>query len=217
METVKFKNEIVMKNKLLIIALSCLMINCNGQSKKKDAIMTTEKFDVEAYEKRKEADPWYGNIINLDDGTKIIQSGHGSLRGGAGELITPPKPVFYKIKKRYHRTTNTIEFKGKVLGDMFIDIWQYFDEQGKLVKEVNENAKFGKHHYNDALQFLEKEGWITIKTGEGRERFSLGFENDIWYITIIGNMWNGYLETYYEVDAKTMKILKKEEVQRGEE
>ena len=205
-----------MKNQLIIVALSCLMLNCNRQSQKKDTVMTTEKFDVESFNKRKEKDPTYGGIITLEDGTVKKQSGPG-IKGGAFEQITPPLPIFYKINKGYHKSTNILEAKGKIIGDLSIDTWQYFDEQGRLVKETDENVKFGKHHYNDALKFLEKEGWINLKTGEGRERFSLGYENNVWYITILSQPWNGNVETYYEVSANTMETLKKEVTQRGKE
>lgn len=182
----------------------------------KNTEMTTEKFDVETYQKRKEKDPWYGDIIILEDSTKIQQSGPDK-KGGASEIITPPKPAFYKIRKSYHKATNTLELEGREIGDMSIGIWQFFNKKGKLVREVDEDKKLDGHDYHKALEFLEKDGWIDIKTGKGREHFSLDYEKDIWYITIIGDMWNGYLETYYEVDANTLKTLKKKETQRGEE
>lgn len=178
--------------------------------------MTTEKFDTEAYKQRKEKDASRGGFITLEDGTHIRQFGPGK-KGGATEIITPPKPSFHKIRKGYFKSTNTLEYTGKVIGDMSIGFWQFFDENGKLFKKVNEDIKLDGHDYRKALEFLETEGWIDIETGKGRERFSLDYEKNVWYITIMSRPWNGNLETYYEIDANTLKILKKRETQLGEE
>ena len=94
---------------------------------------------------------------------------------------------------------------------MKVGIWQFFDEKGDLFKEVDENKKLDGHDYNRGLDFLEKEGWITIETGEGRDRFSLDYEKNIWYITIMSRPWNGNFETYYAVDTNTLEVLKKTE------
>ena len=179
--------------------------------------MTIEKFNVEAYLKRFENSKGNENpdVLILEDSTEIRQS--LSVKGNANEIITPPKPAFYKIRKGYFESTNTLEYKGKVIGDMKIGIWQYFNEEGELVKEINEDEKLDGHDYHEALKFLENEDWITIKTGQGRERFSLDYENNIWYITIMSRPWNGNFETYYEVDANTLKIIKKTETQLGQE
>ncbi len=204
-----------MKLKLIIFIISFVVTSCNGQ--KEYTIMTTEKFDVEAHVKRFEESPEdeNGDVLILEDSTKIRQS--LSATGGASEIITPPKPAFYKIRKKYFKSTYTLELKGNTVGGMSIGIWQFFDEKGKLRKEVNEDEKLDGHDYHKALEFLEKENWITIETGQGRERFSLDYEKDVWYITIMSRPWNGNFETYYEVDANTLKILKKTETQLGDE
>ena len=178
--------------------------------------MTTEKFDVEAYKARKEKDPSRGGFIILEDSTQIHQFGL-TKNSGASEIITPPKPAFYKIRKGYLESTNTLEYSGKIIGGMRIGMWQFFDEKGKLIREVDEDKKLDGHDFQKALKFLVKEGWITIETGQGRERFSLDYEKDVWYITIMSRPWNGNFETYYEVDANTLKILKKTETQLGQE
>ncbi|SDE39360.1 hypothetical protein [Ulvibacter litoralis] len=132
--------------------------------------MTTEKFDVEAYKIRKEKDPSRGGFIILEDSTQIHQFGL-TKNSGATEIITPPKPSFYKIRKGYFESTNTLEYTGKELGGMKIGIWQFFDDKGKLHREKDKDKKLDGHDYHEVLKFLEQEEWIDIATGKGRERF----------------------------------------------
>lgn len=117
----------------ILVFISFLAANCNGQ--KKDTIMTTEKFDVETYAKRVEEVPKYenGDIITMNDSTRIHQS--LSAKGGASEVITPPKLAFYKIRKSYFKSTNTLEYKGRVIGNMKIGVWQFFDEKGNFLEK----------------------------------------------------------------------------------
>lgn len=97
----------------------------------------------------------------------------------------------------------------KNIGGLSIETTMYYDEHGDLVKEVDENKELGKHNYRDALRFLEKEKWIDIESGNGRKRFSLDYEKERWYITLLSQPWNGNTETYYKVDANSMQIIKK--------
>jgi hypothetical protein len=42
----------------------------------------------------------------------------------------------------------------------------FYNEKGELIKEVDEDAKFGKIKPRDFVNILEKIGWINRKTGE---------------------------------------------------
>jgi hypothetical protein len=130
-----------------------------------------------------------------------------------------------------------MEAKGKFIGQYLkIGIWEYYDEKGKLIKEEDEDAKFGKVKMGQILKFIEKEGWIDLSTGKGREEiaytnsdqgyinheiFTLSFlkkgedpaqYNDypVWFITIEARPETNFYETNYEIHGETGEVLKKE-------
>ena len=87
--------------------------------------------------------------------------------GGAFYKMYPPPPEFYEITKLFYPNGN-IKTQATFLGGEEIDTTRYYSEDGYLVKEVNENKKFGTVKPAQILKFLEREGWINLKTGEGR-------------------------------------------------
>ncbi|WP_131701488.1 hypothetical protein [Chryseobacterium sp. FH2] len=98
----------------------------------------------------------------------------------------PPFPYFYWSYKEFYEQPNqpnTIKEKGKYFGDVRlgsfgrieIGHWYYFDEKGKLIKEVDEDKKFGKFSYNEVLKFLDSKKDINLNTGEGRDKFEVQY------------------------------------------
>ncbi|QYS89799.1 hypothetical protein [Flavobacterium davisii] len=86
-----------------------------------------------------------------------------------------------------------------------IGISEYYDEDGTLDKKINEDEKFGKIKYTDCLAFLEKKGYIDLKTGKGREDkdgrplFEFYFNDEeghkSWVISIIKGKPNNAIPT----------------------
>ncbi|WP_419868501.1 hypothetical protein [Chryseobacterium sp. CT-SW4] len=156
--------------KLIYLPLLFFMM-CTCQSKKEDIktgndkIKTmSEKFDFELYKRYQESD----GTLELKNGYTILSMsapGHNEL-GTQEELL--PKPSFLyvykefypdgKIKKKETRLSETV----KVLNS------EYYDGQGNLESTVDEEKNYGKIKYQDVLKFLDKKGYINIKTGEGR-------------------------------------------------
>ena len=152
---------------------------------------------------------------------------------------TPPPPAFYRIGKQFYPNGN-IKSEITSLGRfVFIDTSRYYDEDGYLVKEVYENKKFSAIKPAYILNFLEKGGWINLKTGKGRTIikgkgsdlieydecvFELRFEPigesyfiknnkvPIWVVTITGTQQNKFEETTYLIDGETGRVLKKETI-----
>ncbi|OXA91643.1 hypothetical protein [Flavobacterium hercynium] len=85
--------------------------------------------------------------------------------------VYPQKDQFYTVVYQYDKKSYKIRRKGKVFGwdpytETFkIGIWYEYNEQGKLIKEIDEDKKFGKFSYNELLQFLDKEKLISLKKG----------------------------------------------------
>jgi len=77
-------------------------------------------------------------------------------------------PDFYAVQKKFYPNGNLASRGTFIDGGVRVGIWQYFDENEKLIKEVDEDARFGKIKPDHILKFLEKEGWINLKTGKGR-------------------------------------------------
>jgi len=140
----------------------------------------------------------------------------------------PPVPDFYAIHKYFYPNGN-IKLRGKYMAQhLSFGEWIYYDEQGNIIKKVDEDAKFGKYKIEDILKFIEKEGWIDLKTGEGREhaiihengecdiipsRFSVYYadvEKPYWIITIDPARYNEFHRTIYHLDIDTGEVLFKE-------
>jgi len=193
---------------------------------KNDSIMG-ERYDYESTDGGKKT-------VYIEQNGWVIRK--SSIEGGAFYNMYPPPPEFYKITKVFYPNGN-IKYETKFLGGVEIDTSREYSEDGYLVKEVNENKKFGTIKPTDILKFLEKEGWIDLKTGKGRTTmvikdsklyssedcvFELRFElvgesyfikNNkvpIWVVIITGNQRNKFEETTYLIDGETGIVLKKE-------
>jgi hypothetical protein len=129
---------------------------------KKDSIMN-ERYDYESTNGGKRS------VYVEENGWLIYKS--SMLEGGAFYSRYPPPPEFYVIGKEFYSNGN-IKYEISMLGRyLLINTSRYYDEDGCLVKEVNENKKFGVIKPKHILGFLEKEGWINLKTGKGRATF----------------------------------------------
>ncbi|MDH7464177.1 hypothetical protein QEG73_22965 [Chitinophagaceae bacterium 26-R-25] len=214
-----------MKKVIALLLLTMSLYASNGQqnrtTNKSDTTMI-EKFDFEEYNKRKSA----LHRVKGSDGT-IVKMDFDNESGG-DYYITPPQPSFITIRKIFYKN-GVIEMKGKQIGTYVdIGIWQYFNENGKLIKEEDEDKKFGKIKPDDILRFMEKENYINLSTGAGRfdkyerETFTLGFRQasdsvivgagnnaSKWYISILPIQENRFMETDYEINGETGEVISK--------
>ena len=141
-----------MKKFFYIVLLNSLLFKVYGQNIKCDTM--AEKFNYEAFGGARE--------VSLRQGEWIIDIFAGPP--GCQYEYAPAKD-FYMIQKLYHNN-GMIASRGKRLGNVPFGIWAYFDENGRLIKEVDEDAKFGKIKPKDVIHIMEEVGWINRKTGE---------------------------------------------------
>ncbi|TRX36180.1 hypothetical protein FNW52_09140 [Flavobacterium sp. ZT3R18] len=205
--------------KIILFASLLLLNSCKtglitNQEKKGDYMF--EKFDFNKLENEYKGfeDAENLGLYNLKDGSIVLPS-------YPNWYILPPKPAFYTIYKSYYKSNDGIKAKGKYFGKcdpgstiMKIGIWTYFDEQGKVIREEDEDKKFGAFGYNELLTFLDQEKVINLRTGKNRENFS-AFINDtelkgrkIWHVKVYTDKTR-YKGVRYLLDFNTGALLMK--------
>jgi hypothetical protein len=150
--------------------------------------------------------------------------------GDAYYVEIPPAPEFYSVYKEFH-SNGMLKTKGKVAAQVLeIGVWQYYDKNGRLIKEVDKDKKFGNIKLDWLLKFIEKEGHINLSTGKGREyavieengegfiysaRFSIVLDEKgaFWVIGIEPDRENGFHRTIYHIDKNSGETLFKESTQ----
>lgn len=138
-------------------------------------IIETRDFDIDQYKSNRGSANVYR--YTKENGTEIKQM---EFPGGYVEIEIPSKPHFYNIQKFYYQN-GKIQKAGTCMDFLPIGIWRYYDENGKETI-VDEDEKYGIPNYNDILVFLDKNGYINLRTGERRDKISIGYEPDrkIW-------------------------------------
>ena len=105
-----------------------------------------EKFDFELHKNNYKGYD-IEDEISLNGYYKLPEGGSFTAGNGLEEIyyiVIPPSPPFYTIQYDYYKNGN-LKSKGKFAGldsGLAIGSWEYYDESGKLIKEVNEDAKF---------------------------------------------------------------------------
>jgi len=229
-----------MKNGFIFCILFACCFSCRHGNKSNDDSITyikndsgmNEKYDYESTDGGKKS------VYIEQNGWVILKNMMHS--GGAFYAMYPPPPEFYIIGKRFYPNGNIKSERKSLGGFVFIDTSFYYDEKGYLVKEVNENKKFGTVKPAFILKFLERAGWIDLKTGKGRTTFEFveGYPNNpnytecvfelrfepigesyfikgnkvpIWVVKIpVSPREYRWEETTYIIDGETGKVLKKE-------
>jgi len=219
-----------MKVKLVLICMAIFLLQlCHAQNKN----VMPERYDFELVKKIKEEGR--SNFIKKRGDTIIYIS--GMTESGAFYDEYPPAPNMYFIQKQFYPSGEPKSIKKYIGRYVPIGETTLYDEQGNITK-VDEDAKFGKIKPDHILKFLEKEGWIDLKTGRGREEiafsrsgegyikqgiFELFFikkgeapsgENDypIWSILITEQLPTSCCEereTTYRIHGETGEVLKK--------
>ncbi|MEZ0128535.1 hypothetical protein AB9T88_01460 [Flavobacterium sp. LBUM151] len=195
MENIKQGNTMKILKKLFVLFLFLQLISCKGQEKDgisypKEKIMSTERFDIEKYKnciKLKEKDK-YADVSNceeiLKDGTLIISYMEWEKR------IIPPAPnLFSTVFKYYKSGIIKEEFKTYIgIFDEKIGVSKYYDENGYLIKTVDEDIKYNDINIKlvDLFEILKKEPLLDSLTVEQKKYFknAFGLEKEINKITI---------------------------------
>jgi hypothetical protein len=198
----------------LLLLNSCKTGLITNQEKKGDYMF--EKMDYNKWEKDNAVfkDVERPSLYNLKDGSSVYPL-------YPYWYILPPKPAFYTINKMYYESSGIIKAKGKYFGEchpgstiMKIGIWTYFDEQGKLIREEDEDKKFGTFGYNELLTFLDQEKVINLRTGKNRENFSAFIDDTvlkgkkIWLVEVYTDKTR-YKGVQYLLDFYTGALLMK--------
>ena len=119
-----------------------------------------ERYDFEATKNGTDA------VIVEQDGWKI-EKGSILEKYGATYNEYAPAKEFYQIQKWFY-PSGSMRTKTSFLGDVVIGIYEEYDEAGSLIKEEDEDKKFGKIKPKDIVELLEKEGWFNRETGENK-------------------------------------------------
>jgi len=156
-------------------------------------------------------------------------------------FIYPQKHQFYTIVYQYDKKNYKLRKKGKVFGwnpnieTLKIGIWYEYDENGTLVKETDEDKKFGKFDYNQLLKFLDKENTISLRKGLKNDinrqdkmlvnfNYSATSNKKLWNVVVftgaaygianlpgeIGERVSQPGKTYY-IDGNTGEVIKRNE------
>ena len=109
---------------------------------------------------------------NGTDAVIIEQNGWRIEKGSVwedGALYNEYAPAkdFYKIQKKFY-PNGIMRRKTSLFGGVVIGIYEEYDEEGNLLKVVDEDKKFGKIKPKDIVELLEKEGWFNRETGENK-------------------------------------------------
>ena len=149
---------------LVFLSVLCLTTSSAQTEKKmntaeKDSLGHIERFDfayVERLEKETgdnnvECDGWYIQLHSADWPVIV-------------EYAPADENVYFVLKNFY--PNGMIHNRGKRLGIVKFGLWEHFNRHGKLVKVVDEDAKFGEVKWYDVVALLEKEGWFNRQTGE---------------------------------------------------
>lgn len=226
----KNRIKVVMKLKQVLLSLFLIIsvvqaYATNNQiiTNQTDTVMeiTTDHFDFEEYNLRKETGT---TTYTREDGTKVRMSATGNP--SIIEKIAPPS--FVTRQRQYYSNGILRQLSFFMDGGLKVGIWRTYDERGNLIKEVDEDAKFGKIKPQDILNFLDKEGYINVKTGEGRfdvndrEVFKFRFrptqksvvigepdKDPLWSIMLYPTFENGYIQTEYIINGETGQVLEK--------
>jgi hypothetical protein len=222
-----------MKKILFLLALG-MFTTCQGQEQKKtiftqlvtpkkDTTMI-EKFDFDIYEKTHKGSDKY----ILTNGNTIFSMVFFKDKVGF-QRERLPAPSFLTIYKEFY-PNGYLKRKETHIGEYVkVGISRYYDEQGNLIKEADENQKFGKIKPQQMLEFLQEKGYVNLKTGEGRidkeghSVFNLRFgeqnKEKYWIITIVKGIPNtdprnfpefgeppAYLPLHYVMDGETGEV-----------
>ena len=196
---------------LVCVCVSACMgqqIDTNTQNNKN----MTEKLDFDFLEKEaKKRQDASGNISyflgwrTMEDGTMLKIGGNTGSRFLKQER--PPLPAYWILFTMYDGK-GIIKEKGKRLEmDQKIGIWQYFDENGNLIREEDHDKQYeGVFSCEQILSFLRERGHLG-ENNAGIEKVVFYYNPNEKYWSLGVHLPGGGKRHGYKLDAITGEIL----------
>lgn len=184
-----------------------------------------EKFDITEYNRGKVN----GDYNHTDKNGNEVQE-FGDRNSQFYTRVKLAKPSFYTSYKVYNGKTLIIKEKGTFLDNTPIGQWTYYNTDGSVAKQVDEDKKFGKFGPMQLLEYLQKEKLIDLKTGAGRQyiiNISYGIQkkdskDTSWGVPDKGQWSVTYtkstpqIDHTYIIDSQTGKLISHKNI-KGEE
>lgn len=209
-----------MKNLFLIFLLT--FISCDGQIKKKTqnkTVSAMKNFDIEKFNANKDK----RGIYQFSSNGKNIEQMAGSDEEYIEEIIYPA-PYFYSFQNIYDGKGH-LKSSTQLLSNVAIGKSTEFDERGNIIKEIDEDKKFGKITYREILDLISEKNNLDLQNNKGwfkdnRLVFEINFDErtKVWTVrsltgthVISKNSPNGQALSssfYQEIDGNTGKVIK---------
>ena len=163
---------------LIFACFSCKgQVNNQNNTKQNNVAMTTEKFDIETFEKNK-IDGEYNFVLN----DTIIKQFGGT--DNYVEYLFPPPPNLFGEYKEYFYPSGKLKICMKIFPNEFDKTKKVYNKEGKLIEEINYDEPF-KFSFNQLLELIKNEK-DTIDIFD-RKNTTIGRGSDEngtnWYIT----------------------------------
>ena len=204
-----------MRKLLLIILVFTAMSSCIAQKTNKMNKIKTFNY---AYYKSKLRDKTT-TVVYTETNGDIIKV---SFDKDTYSVVTIRPTTFMGYTEIYYKNSILKKEGGWLFcSNVKIGIWKEYDEEGNQVQENNENEKFNKLRVNpkDLLQWMERQGWIDLRTGKGEQTdfsnppFQISFTHHKgshakWYVSRVTK--SGTED--FVIDAETGDIISHENV-----
>lgn len=209
-----------MKKLFLIFLIT--FISCDGQKNKdtqNNPVSVMKKFDIEKFNANKDK----RGIYQFSSDGKNIEQMAGSDKEFVEEIIYPA-PYFYSFQNIYDEKGH-IKSSTQLISNVVIGKSKEFDEKGNVIKEIDEDEKFGKITYSEILKLISEKNHLNLQDNNGwftdnRFVFEINFDEKtkVWTVrslkgnhVISKNSPNGQALSssfYHEIDGNTGKIIK---------
>jgi len=145
-----------MNTRFLLYIIFLSILGCNGQEKKnetkklKKIEMTTEKFDIETFTKKKNESNEYS--FELEDGARVrqIKSGENYIA-----FTTPLPPEMFMIFKEYFNNGSLKRYIIRYPKN-FLKMSKEYNEEGKLIEEIDYDKPYS-FTFEELVTLLKKE------------------------------------------------------------
>ena len=204
-----------MKKYILFIIVLTAMFSCAAQNSNK--MKEVEKFNYEYYKSKLPSDANYA-IYTEEDGTLVQVSFNEEFNS-----IVTIKPLTFKGYTKTYYKNGFLKSEGEWLycSDVGIGIGREYNKNGKLIREVDEDKKFEnlKVTPKELLRWMEKQGWIDLRTGKGQQTSFSNTPFDIYFVLRGSNhaKWSIHRRTMFGaekfvIDAETGELISHENV-----